>query len=440
MPEIISVKPVNLQADSNNPRVPEDGLGQREVLLAIAKTADGEIAALARDIVQYQSLDPSSLPIVIDAKEPGRYTVLEGNRRLTALRALENPSMFEGAFSASVLDEIRKISTVYRSSPIHTINCCLMPNRASADHWLDLRHTGKNRGAGLVGWGPHEKARFTARTKQKTETHTRLLDFLEEGGHLKKTERQRVPVAAFARLVRTRSVREKLGFSTDKGGPLKFNNEKSAVSGLLHIAHDLASGKVKTGHIYDLEQRNQYAAQLPISGSPAKGGSVTPSSSQPSTGAKSPFRLTERERDKLIPQDWRANILDSRMKKIAQELRTLSLTDYPNSVAVLFRVFIEMSADHFLLTKMNRKDAEIRALGYSLKRKLTDITDHLVTSGTITKSDAAPVRSACQNDSFLAQTIVSMNEYVHNFKMNPTPTNLLTAWKSFDNFITVLWK
>jgi hypothetical protein len=441
MPEIIVVKPANLLADPNNPRVPEEGLGQREVLLAIAKAADDEIAVLARDIVTQQSIDPSALPIVIEAKEPNRYIVLEGNRRLTAIRALENPSMFEGVFSASVFDEIRKMSTVYRTSPIANINCCLMPDAKSAEHWIDLRHTGKNGGAGVVAWGPHEKARFTARTKKKSETHTRLLDFLEEAGHLRKTERQKVPVAAFARLVRTRSVRERVGFSTDSDGVLKFKNEDTAVAGLMHIAHDLASGKVKTGHIYDLEQRNEYAANLPIASTSSKGNFPAGHSQQQSKGSngKSPFR-GQRERDRLIPQDWKVPISDPRMQRISKELRTLSLTDYPNSVAVLFRVFVELSADHYLVTKMQKTKDSIRVYGYSLKKKLTEIVEYLLKNNAISRQDAAPIRSACQNDSFLASSIISMNEYIHNFQMNPTKQNLLTAWEAFDDFIAVLWR
>lgn len=437
MPEIISLDPAQLQADANNPRIPEEGLGQRESLLAIAKAVGSEIAVLARDIVQYQSVDPSALPIVIKAAEPDRYTVLEGNRRLTALRGLENPAMFEGAFTSSVLGEIKKMSVLYQSSPITKINCCLMPDAKSAQHWIDLRHTGKNSGAGLLPWGPHEKERFRARTRRKTETHTRLLDFLEESGHLKKEERQRVPVAAFARLVRTRSVREKVGFSAAKNGTLNFKNENIAIAGLLHIAHDLASGRVKTGNIYDLEQRDEYARNLPAKPAFPKGRIGT--FPVPAASAKTFPRLS-RQRDRLIPPEWKPRITDPRIYRIAKELRYISLTEFPNSAAVLFRVFVELTADFYLIGKMKKKKDEIRERGYSLTRKLTEIVDYLLANQIIQRQDAAPIRSACQNNSYISSSIVSMNEYVHNFQMNPTPQNLLTAWEAFENFLGILWR
>ncbi len=57
--------------------------------------------------------------------------------------------------------------------------------------------------------------------------------------------------------------------------------------------------------------------------------------------------------------------------------------------------------------------------GYSLTKKLTEIVDHLLAERIFKRQDAAPIRSACQNKSFLSSSIVSMNEYVHNFQNEP---------------------
>ncbi len=48
--------------------------------------------------------------------------------------------------------------------------------------------------------GAARKRALSKKGSKKHETHTRLLDFLEDAGHLTKSERQQVPVAAFARL------------------------------------------------------------------------------------------------------------------------------------------------------------------------------------------------------------------------------------------------
>lgn len=65
---------------------------------AISKLLSDEsthgVADLAEDIVERKGLDPSSLLIVTgDAANPGQYIALEGNRRMTALKTLTNPSL-----------------------------------------------------------------------------------------------------------------------------------------------------------------------------------------------------------------------------------------------------------------------------------------------------------------------------------------------------------
>jgi hypothetical protein len=269
-----------------------------------------------------------------------------------------------------------------------------------------------------------------------------LLDFLEQGGHLTKGERQKVPVAAFARLVRTRSIREKVGFSADKQGLLQFKNENAAIAGLLHIAHDLASGKVKTGNIYDLDQRNEYAETLPTK--PALSKAKLPighALGQGTAGSRRrPIPRVPRDRDRMIPSTWNIYIPEPRHARIAKELRELSLAQFPNSVAVLFRVFVELSADYYLIKKMGKTKDEIRVPGYKLTKKLIEIVEDLLAKNVFQRQDAAPIRAACQNNSFLASSVLSMNEYVHNFQMNPTPVSLITAWEAFENFLAVLWK
>lgn len=444
MPEIISVTPANLLADSSNPRIPEEGLGQREALRAIARNQHGEeILALAQDIVSQKSLDPSALPIVIRTDQADRFVVLEGNRRLTAIRALENPVSFEGVFSEPVLQQMRKLSTQYQAAPVDKIQCCLMASAQEAQHWIDLRHTGKNGGAGLVEWGPHEKARHISRTRGEVQTHTRLLDFLEDGGHLTKVERTQVPNAAFERLVKSKAVREKIGFSIDRQGKLDFKDEASGVKGLLHIAHDLASGKTKTGDIYSKQQRIDYANRIPVVAVPpptrTAQATVAATTSMPATtSTKPPLLRLQKERDKLIPSDVRLRIAEPRIQRMGKELQGLELSEYPNGIAVLFRVFLELSTDFYLVHTMHRTKDSLRPL--NLSTKLLDIVGHLESTNVLSRQDAAPVRAACAKKSFLAISVLTMNEYIHNYLMIPTPTDLRAAWDGFEPFLKAIWQ
>ena len=86
-----------LLADSANPRLAQTSEGQRETLRALATEQGAKLTVLAKDIVEY-GLNPGDPFYVIQLEDRNqRFVVIEGNRRLAALRALENPNIFEGA-------------------------------------------------------------------------------------------------------------------------------------------------------------------------------------------------------------------------------------------------------------------------------------------------------------------------------------------------------
>src|SRR5207248_917223 len=110
--------------------------GQHSALQALALYSDRKLLSLATDIISSRGLDPSNLPIVmLSGDESRRYTVLEGNRRLGALRALENPETLGASVSSHVLSEIRKLSREYQSNPIEYIQCLVVKDRDEARHW-----------------------------------------------------------------------------------------------------------------------------------------------------------------------------------------------------------------------------------------------------------------------------------------------------------------
>ena len=86
--------------------------------------------------------------IVVTPSENGKYTVLEGNRRLAALRLLQDPSL---------ADNIRSITKVAEEAeykptkiPAHVVN-----SRDEALQYLGFRHI-----SGVQRWDPLAKARY----------------------------------------------------------------------------------------------------------------------------------------------------------------------------------------------------------------------------------------------------------------------------------------
>lgn len=84
----------NLTVNIENPRYEMVG-NQPEAIGLMVKEQRKKIVNLAEDIVQH-GLNPSELPIVAPhEREKGHFNVLEGNRRVVALKLLHMPDLIK---------------------------------------------------------------------------------------------------------------------------------------------------------------------------------------------------------------------------------------------------------------------------------------------------------------------------------------------------------
>ena len=367
----------------------------------------------------------------------GRYTVLEGNRRLAALRVLENPESVVEAVPPKVLGQLRRLSKDYQSDPIEAISCLVMKDRDEAGHWIKLRHTGENAGAGIVPWGSDETARFRDRSGVG-EPHTQALDFLQGRGDLTSEVRRKVPATTFRRLIEAPSVRTRLGLELQKRVLYSIGDGDKVARSLMHVIDDLLSGKTKVGDIYTKEQRAAYATKLPTVPRTVASGHGVPLASgthRPSVATATATRTT-RQRDKLIPRDCPLGIPSGRIHNIEKELRRLSLKDHTNAISVLFRVFLELSVDVYIEGHFGPIPKGDRT---ALQKKIADVLEDLLSQKKLTAKQATPVRTACQRDSFLAPSMTMMHEYVHNPHVFPAPGDLRAYWDSLQPFVRAIW-
>src|SRR6266853_2272194 len=147
MAELLPIPVSDLLIDAENPRLKQPNVGQRDAQRELAAHLQSKLLKLAKDIVEY-GMNPSDLPLVMPNKGDSRFIVLEGNRRLVAIKSLENPDSIAGAITPAILTALRRLSTQYQQSPLESINCVVVKDREKARHWIELRHTGENEGAG----------------------------------------------------------------------------------------------------------------------------------------------------------------------------------------------------------------------------------------------------------------------------------------------------
>lgn len=439
MSETIQISPVDLLIDEQNPRISQPNAGQHKALQSLAALLQKKLQKLADHIVD-NGINPADLPIVMPVKDDlKRYVVLEGNRRLAALRSLENPESVSGSVSPGVLTALRKLSRTYQSNPIEHISCVVMKDREEARPWIELRHTGENEGAGVVPWGHEESGRFRSRSGV-FPIQTQALNFLEARGDLTLDARQRIPVTSLKRLIDTPEVRAKMGLEVEGGKLSMLASEKHVAKALMYVVNRLSTGKTKVTDIYTKDQRVDFANKLPAdvvvthtlksgNGVPISGGAGGKTAKSKSSGAPK----LGKKRDRLIPRDCTLNVTDVRVRQIEGELRRLSLSDYTNAVSIMFRVFIELSADcHIATAGLSTKDEK-------LSTKLLAVTKDLISKNKLTAAQSAPVRQQCHKDSFLAPSTALMNEYVHNRFIIPAAGDLRTYWDNLQPFITAVW-
>lgn len=444
MPETIPIRPADLQFDEENPRLSQPNAGQRESLLAMVQGEElqRKLLTLAKSIVTY-GMNPTELPIVLaNGESPTRYLVLEGNRRLSALRALENPDAIAGNVTAATLKQLRGLSQQYWTDPVDSVVCFVVKDREEARHWVKLRHTGQNNGAGIVPWGSDEIARFEARTGVPAP-YQQALNFLVATGELTPEERTKIPTTSFQRLMEAPEVRAILGVEVVGGKLHLLADAKRVAKSLLWVTSALASGDTKVGDIYRKHDRAKWIkekvpASVVVKPTINSGEGVLASSIGPLPAAsKEPKKKTVRitkHRDRLIPAECSLNIKEPRLHEIEKELRRLSLDSYSNAVAVLFRVFLELSVDAYIETIGLTPTSDP-----TLRSKLQQVTNDLLAKKKLTAGQATPVRRACAKDSFLAPSITLMHAFVHSHNVFPAPGDLRANWDSLQPFVIAMW-
>jgi len=444
MPTVTTIAPALLILDSQNPRLLTPATDEGSALIALARVLEDKLAELAEHIVTF-GIHPADPLYVIEAPEAaGRYIVLEGNRRVAALRALEAPAALASALPPAILTRIKELSKTYlKAGGLDQVQCAVFASREEASPWIELRHTGGHKGAGTVGWGADEAQRFKVRQGgQRPKPHTQALDFLEQQGALTTELRSQVPTTSLERLLGTPAVRERLGIDVEAGVLMLMADAAAVTKALMHVVRELASGSVPVKRIYTTAQREAYADQLPprvvVKATRAAGDGIPAITGEaPAAAADNANQAPRRrkKRDRLLPGACRLNIPNtSRCKDIEEELRRLSLDKHTNAISVLYRVFLELSCTEYIKRHRLRVSRDS-----DLANKMRATAEDLVSKGKLTEAERKPITQSANSESFLAVNVKVMHDYVHNENIFPAAADLRNHWNSAQSYVVALW-
>jgi len=406
-----------------------------------------KILNLAEDIVQF-GIDPSSLPLVIAAEDGTKHIVLEGNRRIVVLKLLHNPALAPEVWNTTQEKRLKALSQQFKKAPISSVHCILVADREAADHWIQLRHRGEQNGRGIVGWDGLAIARYEQRRGGgRTRAALQAIDLVKEKGRLDQDTLDRlnnVPVTTVQRLLNDPEVRRSLGVTLNKGALETTLPEREVLKGLTRIVRDAAHGQLPVSAVETKGHRADYIKKFPSSELP----SATAPQSSPhpvgvgtaaSTGTKIVRPIPpSTKRNTLIPHTCKIAIEESKSNNIYHELRKIHLKQYPFAISVLFRVFLELSIDHYITAQKLKTSTELDQM--SMRGKLDAAALNLQNKSNMTKGQANLLRSFGNPNKFLAASIDNFHAYVDDSHFSAGPSDLIAAWDSLEPFFKKFWE
>lgn len=430
-----------LRFDLHNPRLPGRPDSQREAFEEMAAEQGTKLLALARHIARH-GLSPAQKFMAIP-DDGNSYIVLDANRRLAALKILEQPDLMQGMLSEAQMTELRGLAADY--DPPDDVPCVVFARREDAATWIELMHEGQGDGYGLVEWTAQQKARHRARDGAR-EPHIQVLDFVIKEGEVspataERSRKGRYPVSTLERALTTPHVRQTLGIDIVGGRVVTQYPKPEVLKGLSKIVDEIGSGKVKVGAFMSRDDRQAYVDRFKDDELPdhsTRTETPTPLEDAPEKAVRRSHSRDRRHsgaRTKLIPADFSVNIPTARINDIYLELkRKLKVGDVPNAVAVLLRVFLEMSIDNYIA----RNKVEVKFKDKNFQNKTTAVCDHMESTGALTDKELIPVRDSLKDPQGLTLP-TNLNAFVHNPGMQPSSTDLKVIWDRLSLFVQALW-
>ena len=425
-----------LLLDLENPRH-EVVADQSHVIRTFLERGGDKLLRLARDIAN-EGPSPADLPIVVPHPTiTDSFVVVEGNRRLAAIKILKDPSLASLAPTATLRKHFEDLAKRLPSPNLESIECVVFGNKTDANHWIELRHTGENEGVGIVPWDAAAAGRFK---KGQSWMALQVADYVAVHAALDKPTRERVakmPITNLARLVNDPDVRDALGLRAEKGTLKATLPHDDLLDGLTKVVIDVASGEVTVNKIRTKTQRQEYIEDLVRSGflpssrvKPVEAWDLPAMAPRPPAHRGRPPATTRRS---VIPTRCAVRVPQGRIARIYRELKQLDAEHFTNAAAVMLRVFLELSLEDFVRSK------RISVPGKrTLAQKLRAAGDYLEKAGALDRAALKPVRVAVSSHDSLFSTD-TLHAYVHNKHFNPKAGDLKITWDNMQPFMEAIW-
>lgn len=460
----------SLRLDPKNTRIPADRRSdeQRALLHELLETED--VKALAASIAK-MGLFPNERMVVMPADVGRGYVVLEGNRRLAAIKLLLNP---EQARTDREVKTFRSLAANADLGALAKVEVAVVPTRVAAAPVIAVLHTGESRRR----WSPLQKARFyrelvdegqtaaeisselgipigEVREYLRTELLYRLALALDYDPETRKAIEQ-LPFTTLERFLETPSGRRFLGVELDDEHGFRGVVHPDRFRAVLRqVATDVATTPGMTRRINKDEDVVTYVAEtetkiprtqkrgsfMPVDILRPEGQGAAEKEDAEAGEPPPPKKRDPRPSTSVVPRGFRCTSKHPRVKAVFDELRHMNLNQQHNSSGVMFRVLLELALWTYLKDIKHADAAMDRwdPTGEQRKRKpywrpsLQKMIEYAWEKSAdvfpgMTADDRKAVGLLKAKNANDLLTVESFNEYIHNPNVSPGIGELKGLW------------
>lgn len=450
----------NLHLDAKNPRLGRETLARapREIIQHLFKHDKALEVAFSIATRGFFPNEP-----LLAVKENDRFIVVEGNRRLAALKALHEPRLLEGTLQRQVERLSRRIIDL---QSIATVPVTIAPNRKATDRQIAGRHIGTP----VLAWQAENRASFildklgegydndelrdelgftlsdiqNARQTRAIADMARSVDLPEEVRAKLDNPRAKI-FTTLERVFESSVGREFLQVETDaQHGIRGTTSKKEFVRGFKRLVSDVALGKQSSRTLNTNENIEAYFSTWGKEDKPEKKrGSFVPSeiiegksvaSAAVRTDSTAASVRAKMKSSTVLPKDFKVRHGNERLVDIRNELVKIKREDLPNAGAVLLRVFFELSVVHYL-EREGLMAGIVQSLGGKGKlpygkptmKQLVPAIVKIAKQG-LSQPEATKVEKAIRYDAAAPFSLSDLHAFIHQSDDLPGGRDILQFW------------
>lgn len=395
--------------------------------------AKEDIRPLAKHIAESGRTSPLELmALVPHHKIANGFTTAEGNRRLCALKLLEDPDKAAKDVDRRYFRKLQQdIGRVIRD-----VDAVVFPTMDAARPWVELRHEGSQGGIGTKPWNSQQKTRFNAQGKGGNPNARALavMDYARERCLLSTDELDELTLTTLTRFLSTPDVRSALGLTDSKSVEITVPTNEFERA-LKKFLRDSIEPGTPVNSRADAGTRKTYAESLRSSGiAPATRGlpPATPGNAanalRPARAQKSAATARDnRHPDKrkyVIPPNFGVRIKDKNLKHIYDELKGLDAADFSFCAVYLLRTVLERSTVLYLKGKGITPKRD-------LHEKLGQLVDQLAREG-MSDRELKFLRTVAKNSKDDPHSPDSLGHYIHGGAI-PQKSYAIRYWDNLES-------